>query len=230
MNAYTLPIGQIAIRLVISAILGSLVGWDRQRKEGAAGLRTHMLVCVGSTLIMIVSAFGFEDILGRPDVVLDPSRIAAQVVTGIGFLGAGTIIFLRQQVIRGLTTAAGLWSVAAVGLAIGGGMYSAAILATFIILLILAALKPLENRMFKRESLRTILLTLDIKQVSLMEIESTVKNKGLEIAEIILDKISDTDIFHMKLTFENSADRTSILEIVKELNNKPGVSGLSLNI
>ncbi len=230
MNTHILPIWEIALRLVISAILGSLVGWDRQSKEGAAGLRTHMLVCVGSTLIMIVSAFGFDDILGRPDVVLDPSRIAAQVVTGIGFLGAGTIIFLRQQVIRGLTTAAGLWSVAAVGLAIGGGMYSAAIIATLIILLILAALKPLENKMFKHDSLRTILLTLDIKQVSLMEIESTVKNKGLEIAEIILDKISDTDIFHMKLTFENSADRTSILEIVKDLNSKPGVSGLNLNI
>jgi len=230
MNTHILPIWQIALRLVSSAVLGSLVGWNRQRKEGAAGLRTHMLVCVGSTLIMIVSAFGFEDILGRPDVTLDPSRIAAQVVTGIGFLGAGTIIFLRQQVVRGLTTAAGLWSVAAVGLAIGGGMYSAAILATLIILLILAVLKPIENRMFKNESLRTILLTLDIKQVSLIEIESIVQNKGLEIAEIILDKITNTDIFHMKLTFENSTNRTSILEIVKELNSKSGVSGLSLNI
>jgi putative Mg2+ transporter-C (MgtC) family protein len=86
-------------------------------------MRTHMMVCLGSALTMMVSAFGFSDILGGNNIVLDPSRIAAQVISGIGFIGAGTILFLKQGVIRGLTTASGLWTVAAIGLATGSGMY-----------------------------------------------------------------------------------------------------------
>ena len=100
---------QMIVRLLVAAALGSVIGADRERLAWAAGLRTHMLVCVGSCLFMIVSAFGFADILGTSHVVLDPSRIAAQVVSGIGFLGAGSIL-LRGEVVRGLTTAASLWS------------------------------------------------------------------------------------------------------------------------
>jgi putative Mg2+ transporter-C (MgtC) family protein len=128
---------EIVIRLSLAALLGALVGIERERKDWAAGLRTHMMVCVGSALTMLVSAFGFRDILGTSAVVLDPSRIAAQVISGIGFIGAGTILFLRQEVIRGLTTAAGLWTVAAIGLATGGGMYFAAAVATGVVLIIL---------------------------------------------------------------------------------------------
>lgn len=138
---------EIVQRLVLAAALGSVIGVERERLSWAAGLRTHMLVCVGAVLIMIVSAFGFEDILGTPNVGLDPSRVAAQVVSGIGFLGAGSIL-LRGEVVRGLTTAASVWVVAGVGLAVGGGMYTAAIAATAIVLLILAGLKPLERRYF----------------------------------------------------------------------------------
>src|ERR1051326_1182407 len=96
-------------RLLLAAVLGSTIGFERERLLWAAGLRTHMLVAVGSCLIMIVSAFGFADVLGTPNVSLDPSRIAAQVVSGIGFLGAGAIL-LRGEIIRGLTTAASLWT------------------------------------------------------------------------------------------------------------------------
>src|SRR6185369_220124 len=98
----------IVIRLIVSAVLGGIVGLERERLEWVAGLRTHMLVCLGSALIMIVSAYAFNDVLSEAHVVLDPSRVAAQVVSGIGFLGAGTILFLRHEVIRGLTTAASL--------------------------------------------------------------------------------------------------------------------------
>ncbi len=125
------------IRLIIAAAAGSVIGFERERLQWAAGLRTHMLVCVGSCLVMIVSAFGFSEVLGNKNVVLDPSRIAAQVVSGIGFLGAGTIL-LRGEVVRGLTTAASLWAVAAIGLAVGAGLYLAALTTTLIVLLILA--------------------------------------------------------------------------------------------
>jgi len=136
---------ELLLRLVIAALLGSIIGIERERLAWVAGLRTHMLVSVGSALMMIVSAYGFSDVIGQNHVVLDPSRIAAQVVSGIGFLGAGTIL-LRQDTIRGLTTAASLWTVAGIGLAVGGGMYVAAIGSTVLIFLILAGIKPLERR------------------------------------------------------------------------------------
>ena len=100
-------IGNIELlsRLVLAALLGSVIGFERERMNWAAGLRTHMLVCVGAALMMLVSAFGFADVLGTKNVVLDPSRVAAQVVSGIGFLGAGSIL-LRGEIVRGLTTAA----------------------------------------------------------------------------------------------------------------------------
>ena len=110
------------IRLLSAALLGSVIGLERERILWAAGIRTHMLVCVGSCLIMIVSQYGFANVLTEKNVVLDPSRIAAQVVSGIGFLGAGSIL-ARGEIVKGLTTAASIWTVAAIGLAVGGGLY-----------------------------------------------------------------------------------------------------------
>src|SRR5580693_8608271 len=108
-----LPYTETLLRLFLAAILGSLIGFERERLLWAAGIRTHMLVCVGSCLIMIVSQYGFANILTEKNVVLDPSRIAAQVVSGIGFLGAGSIL-ARGEIVKGLTTAASIWTVAAV--------------------------------------------------------------------------------------------------------------------
>jgi putative Mg2+ transporter-C (MgtC) family protein len=131
-------------RLLTAAVLGSVIGFERERLLWAAGIRTHMVVCVGACLIMIVSAFGFADSLSSKNVVLDPSRVAAQVVSGIGFLGAGAIL-ARGEIVRGLTTAASIWTVAAIGLAVGGGLYFAAGASTAIIIVILAGIKPLEE-------------------------------------------------------------------------------------
>jgi putative Mg2+ transporter-C (MgtC) family protein len=155
-------IGNIELlsRLVLATLLGSVKGFERERMNWAAGLRTHMLVCVGSVLIMLVSAFGFADVQGEKNAVLDPSRIAAQVVSGIGFLGAGSIL-LRGEIVRGLTTAASLWSVAGIGLAVGGGMYTAALGATIIILIILAGVKPLERRFISVKQQRNITLLVE---------------------------------------------------------------------
>lgn len=166
----TLPIvignWEILSPLLIAALLGSVIGFERERLNWAAGLRTHMLVCMGSALIMLVSAFGFADVLGQKNVVFDPSRVAAQVVSGIGFLGAGSIL-LRGEIVRGLTTAASLWSVAGVGLAVGGGMYTAAIGATAIMLIILAGVKPLERRFISVKQQRNVQLLVERGAVSL---------------------------------------------------------------
>ncbi len=134
----------LTIRLLTAAVLGGAVGMERRYADKAAGLRTHMLVSMGSALFMIVSAHGFHDAVEPGRVVLDPSRVAAQVVSGIGFLGAGTIM-RRKESVHGLTTAASVWAVAAVGLAAGGGMLVAAGLATALILATLTGAKRIED-------------------------------------------------------------------------------------
>ena len=116
---------EMLFRLAAATVLGGLIGAERERVESTVGLRTHAIVALGSATFRLVSMFGFANAGGPPGVVLDPSRVAAQIVTGIGFLGAGVIIF-RKEVVRGLTTAASIWLVAAIGMAIGGGLYLAA--------------------------------------------------------------------------------------------------------
>jgi putative Mg2+ transporter-C (MgtC) family protein len=137
------------LRLFIAALLGGMIGLEREYREKAAGLRTHFLVALGSALFMIISVYGFEGVLTNSQMRLDVSRIAAQVVSGIGFLGAGTIIF-QKNAVHGLTTAAGVWATAAIGLACGVGMYLLALSATFLVLIGLEAfnylLKILEKR------------------------------------------------------------------------------------
>ncbi len=116
--------------LGLAFVLSAIVGGERQRKLKSAGLRTHTLVGLGAAVFTLVSAYGFSNVIG-PEVVLDPSRIAAQIVSGIGFLGAG-VIFVRQNVVNGLTTAASIWMTAAIGMACGAGMPLIAVLATLL--------------------------------------------------------------------------------------------------
>ena len=126
-------------RLVLAALFGTIIGLDREYREKEAGFRTHFLVSLGSALMMIVSQYGFSEILTHDGVSLDPSRIAAQGVSGIGFIGAGTIIF-NHQIVRGLTTAASLWATAGIGLTAGAGMSWLALAATILTLVALEGL------------------------------------------------------------------------------------------
>ena len=126
-------------RLVLAALFGTIIGLDREYREKEAGFRTHFLVSLGSALMMIGSQYGLSEILTHDGVSLDPSRIAAQVVCGIGFIGAGTIIF-NHQIVRGLTTAASLWATAGIGLTAGAGMSWLALAATILTLVALEGL------------------------------------------------------------------------------------------
>ena len=139
---------QIIMRLVLAVVLGGLLGLERQMRRHPAGLRTHILVCLGACLIMLTSLYVFD--IYYNSVSLDPTRIAAGVITGIGFLGAGAIIRDREGV-KGLTTAASLWVVAAIGLAVGCGFYSAAMTATVLAIVVLYFLKYIENSVFGKE-------------------------------------------------------------------------------
>ena len=178
---------ELVSRLILAAVLGSVIGFERERLAWAAGLRTHMLVCVGAALVMIVSAFAFADILGTPNVVLDPSRIAAQVVSGIGFLGAGAIL-LRGEVVRGLTTAASLWAVAAIGLAVGGGLYTAAIAATIIILAILAGVKPIERRYITLRQRRRVALRVVRGTLTLDSLHAVLGTSSARVKQFIVQQ------------------------------------------
>jgi len=139
----------VLLRLFVAAALGGAIGLERELRERQAGLRTHLVVCVGAALFTLVSAYGFEGIVSQGRVVADPTRIAAQIVSGIGFLGAGAII--RQGLsVRGLTTAATLWLVAAIGMASGAGYWDGALIATFGALLTLGPLRVVAFRGLSR--------------------------------------------------------------------------------
>ncbi len=214
---------QIILRLLIAAVLGGAVGIDRQRYEWAAGLRTHMLVCLGSALIMIVSAYGFTEVQQADHISLDPSRIAAQVVSGIGFLGAGTILFLKHEVVKGLTTAAGLWTVAGIGLAVGGGLYLAAVITTVLVLIILIAIKPYKKRFIVERRQTEIQLKLDRQQVSLTSLENMLDTKKIMYNHIKLNNTKEDNIYAVEIRFNKSVSNNMILDFVESLNNLNGI-------
>ncbi|MBS1646207.1 MAG: MgtC/SapB family protein [Bacteroidetes bacterium] len=204
---------EIVIRLFLASLLGALIGLERERKHWAAGLRTHMMVCVGSCLVMMVSAFGFSDILGTKDVTLDPSRIAAQVVSGIGFLGAGTILFSKQGTIRGLTTAAGLWTVAGIGLATGGGMYFAAGIATTIALLILWGLQPIERMYDKKFTQKTLRIVTNLQVDNTELFKGILSKEEFKIQILTCERNEDEFIFQLK------GDNLNLLKIDSIIND-----------
>lgn len=214
-------------RLLLAVVLGGVIGIEREMREWAAGLRTHMLVCLGAALAMIVSTYGFFDVLGEEGVMLDPSRIAAQVVSGIGFLGAGTILFLqREQVIRGLTTAAGLWAVAAIGLAAGSGMYVAAVLATAVAWLVMAGLKPLERRFFNHKAGPSrMLLELDDKAM-VAAVQEAVDGFGVGLRQTVLHH-GDNGQTRLELVFAPQVSDKDMSRLADRLRNMPGLRSVS---
>ncbi|KWU67559.1 MULTISPECIES: MgtC/SapB family protein [Bacillus] len=173
------------IRIGVAGLLGAIIGIEREIRSKEAGLKTHFLVAVGSALIMVVSKYAFSDIVFKEHMALDPSRIAAQVVSGVGFLGAGTII-IQKQAVKGLTTAAGLWATAGIGLAIGAGMYVVGIGAMILVLIGL----EIVSRIFKVQFLFPQNITLQIcmnKHEALQQIVETLQVKGIPILSYEVD-------------------------------------------
>lgn len=221
---------EFALRMVLATLLSGIVGLERERGERAAGLRTHALVGLGSCLVMLVSAFGFDDWHFTPGA-LDPSRIAAQVISGIGFLGAGVIIFQRdREVVRGLTTAASVWVVAAIGLAVGGGMYITAAVGTGITLLILAGLKPLERRVARRRSSTAdtrLGLELDAALLPVRDVISSVQQVGLQVRTVRLRPSNQPDLQQMELVYSGDPAPEALIELVDHLRELHGVHRLT---
>lgn len=215
---------EILIRLLLAALFGALIGLERERKEWAAGMRTHMMVSVGSCLIMLVSAYGFVGILGTPHVELDPSRVAAQVISGIGFIGAGTILYMKQGTIRGLTTASGLWTVAGIGLATGGGMYFAAAVTTVLALIILWALQPLERLYIKKYKHKSLIIITNLNVNNSELLKDILSNDALKIQTFNLEKTEIEYTFQIK--FDN-VDMVKINDIINELKKDHAIKQIS---
>ncbi len=220
------PDVEFVVRLATAAVLGSLIGIDRERLQWAAGLRTHMLVCVGACLAMIVSAYGFNDVLSAQRIVLDPSRVAAQVVSGVGFLGAGSII-LRNEVVKGLTTAASLWTVAGVGLAVGCGLYVPAVAGTVIVLIILAGLKPIEERLNPRRHSAEIALSAPRGQMSVGLLEQALGRHAANVTQLVVRPGDAPNRDDVSIVLGRVAPRV-VDEAVVALANSAGLTGVQL--
>jgi putative Mg2+ transporter-C (MgtC) family protein len=186
------------IRIAVAGVLGGLIGIERQLRAKDAGLRTHMLVGIGSAMFMIVSKYGFEDILNQSHVSFDPSRVAAQVVSGMGFLGAGTII-IQKQIVKGLTTAAGLWVTAAIGLVIGSGLYEIGVYGTVLTLLVLEVFRQISNRLIghhhlievrlRPQSVPQVLIALQKMRIRPGHIKVSQKDDDEDKCELVMDVV-----------------------------------------
>lgn len=182
--------GEILLRIVLSTIFGGLIGMEREANNRPAGLRTHVLVSVGSALIMLVSIDGFYD-LETGLRIGDPSRLAAQVVSGVGFLGAGTIMRTGGK-ISGLTTAASLWVCAGIGLAIGSGYYIGGIFTVAIVLITLVSLSSFERRLFKT-NYRTLKVAALDRTGLIGEIGLMLGDHNIGIKDILIPDAADSD-------------------------------------
>ncbi len=180
---------EIILRLILATALGGFIGYEREHTNRPAGFRTHILVCVGAALVMITSQYMMFKNAGTS---IDPTRLGAQVISGIGFLGAGTIIRDGFNV-RGLTTAASLWAVSCVGIAVGSGFYIGAIAATAFVFLTLITLKKAERRFSKRNRYRTFIVEADNVTGLVGQVSSYMEGQRVEIKNIQLYKSKDND-------------------------------------
>ncbi len=210
---------EIIFKLTLACILGGLIGLERESLNRPAGFRTYTLVCVGSALAMVVSIDMYYQFYRT--VNADPGRIAAQVVSGIGFLGAGTIM-KEGATVRGLTTAAGLWVVACIGLAVGAGMYVPAIVTTILILFVLIYFIKLEQQFTGMRLYKGIVMVVEDQPGQVGIIGSILGDMGVLIKEIELNRLDTEEQLEVELLLQLPGEVT-IAEVIEKLSQ---VSGL----
>ena len=208
----------VALRIAVAIIVGGLIGLERGLKNRPAGLRTYMVVCLGSCLIMLTNQYIYQ-VTGTGD----PVRMGAQVISGIGFLGAGTIIVTRRNQIKGLTTAAGLWAAAGVGLTVGIGFYEAALVGGLAIFTVMTLLQKMDNKMHRKTKTIEIYVELD-KAYALGDFLRDVRAKDIEIRDTMREHDAETEegarayVSTLKLQ-----KRQHHLEVIDQLRVIPGI-------
>ncbi len=192
----------IIIRLLTAAILSGLIGWEREVKRHPAGFRTHMLVGVGACLMMILSLFGFNDVIqSNARIQYDPSRLPSYVISGIGFLGAGTIM-VHGITVKGLTTAASIWVVSGIGLVVGAGMYLVALFTTLIVILSLIFLNKWEHFMLKPSKKGSLYLLVENKGVPLSAILGLLEKHQIRVEKIDVENVAEDENHLVKYCFD----------------------------
>ena len=222
----------MVLRLIVAAVLGGIVGMERGSGDRPAGFRTHILVCVGSALFMLVSIYGFDDIAPVPTTLendigtrRDTARIAAQVVSGIGFLGAGTILH-EGLTIKGLTTAASLWIVSAIGLAVGSGMYLLSTVATMLTMLTLVTFRTWEKRFAGTRSDRRFIRVVTRNTPGIItEITAFLSDCGIKVKTLNVktDNKNGNIILELYLKIDRTID---MVEVADGIQNIDGVLAL----
>lgn len=194
--------GAILLRLFLAALLGGLIGTERSRRQKEAGIRTHVIVALGAALVMVVSRYGFLDMVTLEGVSVDPTRIASNIVTGVSFLGAG-VIFVKNASIHGLTTAAGLWTTAAVGMSIGAGMYAIGLFATFLIVVLQFILHSTLNR---------------IEVTSVSQVDLRVRYSP-QVTERLREQLAEHDMTIESFRMKKSSDEVVTCKLMVRMPN-----------
>ena len=209
----------VVIRIFVAIVVGGLIGLERGMKHRPAGLRTYMVVCLGACLIMLTNQYIYQ-----VTATGDPVRMGAQVVSGIGFLGAGTIIVTRRNQIKGLTTAAGLWAAAGVGLAVGIGFYEAAIIGGLAIFVVMTLLQKMDNKMHRNNKVIEIYVELE-KNYPLGDFLRDVRAKEIEVRDTMREQEGEMEggvrAYFSTLKLQK---RQNHLEIIDELRQLSGVA------
>lgn len=224
MNDYILVQLEYIVKVLVAGFCGAMIGYERKNKLKEAGIRTHFIVALTSALIIIISKYGFYDIVGTPGIGLDPARVAAQVVSGVGFLGAG-LIFIRNQSISGLTTAAGMWATAGIGLAIGCGLYLLGIVSSIIILIAQFLLH--RSRWWIRLPIaEQLLIKIRNTDDSVTYIEEKLKNDRIDIINM---KVNNLDEFFLEVTIYAKLPKGyNKTNLIKLFNDNPLIKSLEV--
>jgi len=207
-------LAEILLRLFISFVIGFIIGFEREKNGHPAGLKTHILVCVGATLVMLTSLYGFDNLS-------DPSRLAAQVVSGMGFIGAGAIMRDDSGGIKGITTAATLWVTAMIGLSIGAGMYIPAAAAVFLVTVSLLYVRRFEGRFIRRNIYLSITCRKELPVTTI--ILQILEEKKLETIDLNLQHLgkNDSGLTKVTITLENNSEsKTAIQEAINAIREQ----------
>jgi putative Mg2+ transporter-C (MgtC) family protein len=226
-DPWSIGIDEMMLRLGLAFLLGGLIGFEREQSNRAAGLRTNILVCVGSALIMLLSRYGFAEYVGHTQ--LDPARLAAQVVSGIGFLGAGVILFNGFSV-TGLTTAATLWVVAGIGLAVGAGFYIPAAAGTALVLFTLLILNKVEEKWISPKTQSTLRIRMKDRPGGLGDITEMLQKGRIDVKRIKVERLAaESDDPHPPVLITITLNRRPkrIASVIEKLGGINGVTDIS---
>ncbi len=215
MNDYWITQAEYLLRIVVAGLCGALIGYERKSRLKEAGVRTHFIVALASALMMIVSKYGFWDMMGFESVKFDPARVASGIVSGAGFIGAG-LIYVRKQAVNGITTAAGIWATVGIGMALGSGLYFLGVCGALLVLLAQFVLH--HNRVFlKLPSSDQVCIVMENNEGAIEKLQKDMADAGIKIMSMRIEQVqSDNISFDMLIKTPAKFDNSKIIALFSE--------------